>query len=54
MNQKELFKVIDWSREHDLTLRDLYEQFKKDTGDTKTTFIEFCVAMYSECKQGGS
>ena len=51
MDQQKLFKVIDWAREHDATLKDLYEQFKSDTGDTKTTFVEFCVAMYDECKQ---
>ena len=51
MDQQKLFKVIDWAREHETTLNDLYEQFKTDTGDTKTTIVEFCIAMYDECKQ---
>ena len=50
MDQQKLFKVIDWARKHETTLKDLFEQFKADTSDTKTTFVEFCVAMYDECK----
>ena len=50
MDQQKLFKAIEWAREHKTTLKDLYEQFKSDTGDTKTTFVEFCIGMYQECK----
>jgi len=50
MDQKQLLKITAWAETHKTNLKGLYEQFKADTGDKKTTFPEFCFAMYHECK----
>ena len=50
MDQEKIFKVAKWTTEHETTLKDLYKTFQDDTGDNKTSFVEYCAFMYDECK----
>jgi hypothetical protein len=50
MDTKELLKITTWAKVHNDNLKALYEQFKADTDDIETTFVEFCFGMYHECK----
>lgn len=50
ITQEELLKITTWSKKHKKTLEDLYKQFQDDTGNDKTSFVEFCAGMYYECK----
>lgn len=52
MSIDELLKVTRWAKIHDKVLTDLYNQFKEDTDDTKTSFTEFTFTMYDECHHG--
>ena len=50
VDQEKLLKVAKWAKENDFELGSLYTRFKEDTGDNKTSFVEFCAFMYDECK----
>jgi hypothetical protein len=50
ITQEELLKITTWSKEHETILNDLYKKFQEDTGNTKTSFVEFCAGMYYDCR----
>jgi hypothetical protein len=52
VDQKELLKITKWGKIYNQTLTDLFNQFKTDTGDTVTSFVEFTFTMYAECHTG--
>ncbi len=52
MDQEELLKITKWGKTYHNTLTDLYNDFRSDTGDTVTSFVEFTFTMYDECHNG--
>lgn len=47
---KQIAKISDWIQSHEKALKELYEDFLKESKDDKINFVEFACFMYDNCK----